>query len=174
MNINISLRRVLASLVFLLALLPAVCSAGVMPIIRSDVRTFDIAKGVYNLKGNVFVQWPIKDSEMTITADSTEVCIYDMEVHGQGNIVLAFGPMQFYCDKVDVYHSQRTAFVEGDLRFKDGKLDIRADSGSYCWKTKLASFKGHVKVNGKPHKDVVYHVNEKKFVQQPNAPPKSK
>ena len=88
-----------------------------------------------------------------------------MEVHGQGNITLSFGEMSFNCDKVDVYHSDRAAYVAGNCNFKDGSTTITADLGSYCWKTKLAAFSGKVKVNGKSHKgDIAYNVITKQFI----------
>lgn len=158
------MKKILLPLFFLLMFIPALCSADVTPTITSDTRTFSPMTGIYDLKGNVFVQWPIKDSDMTITADETQVHLYAMEVHGQGNITLSFGNMAFYCDKVDVYHSDRTAYVSGDLLFDDGKVEIEADKGSYCWRTKLAYFSGDVVVDGKPKDgDVIYNVKEQKF-----------
>ena len=78
--------------------------------------------------------------------------------------------MRFKCDKVDVYNSDRTAYVEGNCDFKDDGMLITADKGSYCWKTKLASFQGKVKVNGKAYKnDVVYNVMTKKLVDAKDA-----
>ena len=145
------------------------CGA-VEPTIKSDKRTFNPLTGVYDLQGNVFVQFPAHDTMLTITGDTTKVYFYKMEMHGQGNITLSFGEMRFKCDKVDVYNSDRTAYVEGNCDFKDDAMLITADKGSYCWKTKLASFQGKVKVNGKAYKnDVVYNVMTKKLVDAKDA-----
>lgn len=157
------MKKLFLSIVMLLMLLPSVCMA-VEPIITSDTRTFDPFKGIYNLQGNVFVQFPVHDTQLTITGDTTKVYLYDQEVHGEGNITLSFDQMAFTCDKVDVYHSKRTAYVTGNLLFDDKTNKITADQGSYCWKTKLASFSGNVKINSKKHKgDLVYNVMTKEF-----------
>ena len=147
-----------------LLMLPSLCLA-VEPTIKSDTRTFNPLKGIYDLQGHVFVQFPAHDTLLTITGDNTRVHLYQMEVHGQGNITLSFGEMCFNCDKVDVYHSDRAAYVAGNCNFKDGSTTITADLGSYCWKTKLAAFSGKVKVNGKSHKgDIAYNVITKQFI----------
>lgn len=151
-------------LVLILIMIPVSCLAA-EPVIRSDTRTFNPLTGVYDLVGNVYVQFPAHDKMLTITGDKTQVMLYDMEVHGVGNIALSYDQLSFLCDKVDVYHSDRTAYVNGNLHFTHDKTNITADSGSFCWKTKLASFHGNVKVNGAPQPgDVVYNVEEKKFI----------
>ena len=158
------MKKIILALFMLLMLLPSMCGA-VEPTIKSDKRNFNPLTGVYDLQGNVFVQFPAHDTMLTITGDTTKVYFYKMEVHGQGNITLSFGEMRFKCDKVDVYNSDRTAYVEGNCDFKDDGMLITADKGSYCWKTKLASFQGKVKVNGKAYKnDVVYNVMTKQLV----------
>lgn len=160
------MKKFILSVVMLLMLLPSLCWA-VEPIITSDSRTFNPLKGIYDLRGNVFVQFPANDTTLTITGDTTQVYLYNMEVHGQGNITLSFGEMRFKCDKVDVYHSDRTAYVNGNLNFQDEAINITADSGSYCWKTKLAAFHGNVKVNGETQNgDIAYNVMTKKITKQ--------
>ena len=151
-------------LILMLIMIPVTCLAA-DPIIRSDTRTFNPLTGVYDLAGNVFVQFPAHDKTLTITGDSTQVCLYAMEVHGAGNIALTYDQLSFHCDKVDVYHSDSTAYVSGNLRFSHENTNIAADSGSFCWKTKLASFHGNVKVNGVSQSgDVIYNVEDKKFI----------
>jgi hypothetical protein len=161
------MKKAFLILTLLLALLPTLCFAEkVDPVITSDTRTFNPIKGIYDLRGNVFVQFPAHDTTLTITGDATKVYMYTMEVHGQGNITLSFGDMTFKCNKVDVYHSDRTAYVEGSCTFKDGDTSITADKGSYCWSTKLAAFQGNVIINGKPHDgDVAYNVLTKELVE---------
>lgn len=159
------MKKLLLVITMLLMLLPSLCFAD--PVIKSDSRTFNPIKGVYDLEGNVFVQFPVHDTTLTITGDTTKVYMYAMEVHGSGNITLSFGDMHFKCDKVDVYHSDRTAYVDGNLRFQNAATTITADSGSYNWSTKLAAFHGNVVVNGTPHDgDVAYNVMQKKIVAQ--------
>ncbi|MBR1975909.1 MAG: hypothetical protein IKA21_01700, partial [Phascolarctobacterium sp.] len=71
------------------------------------------------------------------------------------------------CDKVDVYHKERTAYVNGNIKFKHDKTKITSDKASFNWKTKLAIFEGNVLVNGKAQdKMAIYHVIQKKFLDQ--------
>ena len=133
-------------------------------IVQSDSRTFDVLKGVYELKGNVYVNLPIRKKKLAIKADRASVHIYDLEVHCSGNINLVYYDLNFKCDTVDVFHEGRIAYVTGNLLFDDGKTKIMADKGSYCWKTKLAIFEGNVVVNGEPQSGMVtYHVVNKKI-----------
>ena len=160
------MKKLILAIAMLLMLLPALCFAQ-DPVITSDSRTFNPMTGVYDLRGNVFVQFPAHDSTLTITGDSTQVHMYSMEVHGQGNIKLSLGDLHFNCDKVDVYHSNSTAYVTGNINFQEDGTTITADSGSYSWKTKVAAFHGNVKVNGTAHDgDVAYNVEQKKIVAQ--------
>lgn len=159
------MKKLLLTIVMLLMLVPSLCFAD--PVITSDSRTFNPMTGVYDLQGNVFVQFPVHDTTLTITGNSTKVYMYAMEVHGNGNITLSFGDMHFNCDKVDVYHSNRTAYVDGNLHFNDSANTITADSGSYNWSTKVAAFHGNVVVNGTPHDgDIAYNVIQKQIVAQ--------
>ena len=135
------------------------------PVITSDSRTFDPLSGEYTLTGHVYVRITPHDQEMIITGDYTKVKVYSMEVHGKGNINLTYGDLNFTCAKTDVYHSNRTAYVEGNITFKDGPTTITADKGSYCWKTKLAAFQGNVVVNGQAYDhDIQYDVTAKKVL----------
>lgn len=163
--------------ILMLVLLPVMCfaaeptssthktSKGNDVVIQSDIRTFDILKGVYDLKGNVFVQLPARDKTLTIKGDRTAVHLYKMEVHGKGNINLIYDDLDFKCDAVDVYHKARTAYVAGNINFIHDKTKITADKGEFNWKTKLATFEGNVFVNGAPHNGkVTYNVIEKKIL----------
>lgn len=164
------MKRILFLIITLLMLLPCMAQAA-DPIITSDVRTFNPLKGEYTLKGNVFVQLTPHDQVLTITGDYTTVMVFSMEVHGQGNIGLSYGDLKFKCDKTDVYHSKRTAFVEGNLTFQDGNTIITAEKGAFCWKTKLATFQGKVMVNGKPYEqEIQYNVQTKEITGTPGAP----
>jgi lipopolysaccharide export system protein LptA len=163
--------------ILMMFLLPALCLAGEATssthktskgnevVIQSDVRTFDIMKGVYDLQGNVFVQFPARDKTLTIKGDRTAVHLYKMEVHGKGNITLIYDELDFKCDTVDVYHKGRTAYVNGNIQFQHGDTNITADKGQFNWKTKLATFEGNVHVNGAPQAGkVTYNIIEKKLI----------
>ena len=134
-------------------------------IVQSDNRTFDIIKGIYELQGNVHVQLPIRKKNIIIKGDRTTVHIYQQEVHCDGNIRLTYNDLNFTCDKVDVYHENRTAYVKGNIIFYHNNTIITADNGEYNWKTKLATFSGNVFVNGvQKNNPVTYHVIKKMFI----------
>lgn len=159
------MKKLLLILTMLVMMLPSMCFAD--PVIKSDSRTFNPLTGVYDLQGNVFVELPTNDSTISITGDTAKVYVYSLQVHSQGNIHLSFDNTNFTCDNVVVYHSNSTAYVNGNLVFNDNSNKITADSGSYCWKTKIAAFHGNVTVNGQPHDgDVAYNVMEKQFTAQ--------
>lgn len=156
--------KILLTICMLLMLIPSVCLAD-GPVITSDSRTFDPIRGIYDLRGNVFVQFPAHDTMLTITGDRTQVYVYAAEVHGQDDITLSYGNMNFRCDKVDVYGTKNIAYVSGNINFLQGGTSITADNGSFSWDTKLATFSGNVKVNGAPHQGgVTYNVISSKIV----------
>ncbi len=160
------MKKIFLAILFTVLLIPSMAFAGVDPIIKSDTRTFNPMTGVYDLKGNVFVQFPVHETNMTITGNATQVYMYAMEVHGQGDIHLEFDNLTFNCDKVDVFHSSNSAYVYGNCSFIDQGTTITADNGSYNWKTKQAAFSGNVKVNGIPHDgDVAYNVETKQLIE---------
>lgn len=134
------------ALVLAFLLLPAVCSAEFT--VNSDSRTFNMLTGVYDLVGNVTVQFPAQGSDMTIKGDRAIVQMWQQELHGNGNVKLDWNGLAFTCDKVDVYQKERTAYLAGNLVFNHNGNHITSNSGSYCWKTKLAVFEGNVVVNG--------------------------
>ena len=163
------MKKILLIVMAIVMLIPSLCFAA-EPVIKSDTRTFNPLTGVYDLRGNVFVQFPAHDTMLTITGDQTTVSLYKLEVHGQGNITLAYDNLSFKCDKVDVYHKTRTAYVTGSCIFVNGSNTISADQGSFNWKTKLASFEGNVKVNGTPKEGkVTYDVLKQSFVEENTA-----
>lgn len=158
------MKKLLLLIIALVVFIPSFCLAA-EPVIKSDTRTFNPLTGIYDLQGNVYVQIPANDSMLTITGDQTMVSLYKLEVHGQGNITLVYDDLKFHCDKVDVYNKNRTAYVTGNCNFVNGAVSINADSGSFNWKTKLASFEGNVKVNGVPQKEAItYNVITQSFV----------
>lgn len=159
------MKKFLLILTMLVMMLPSMCFAD--PVITSDSRTFNPLTGVYDLQGHVFVQLPTNYTTISITGDTAKVYVYSLEVHGQGNIHLTFDNTNFNCDKVDVYYSNSTAYVDSNLIFNDNVNKITADSGSYCWRTKIAAFHGNVTVNGQPHDgDIAYNVMEKRITAQ--------
>ncbi len=153
------MKKILLLLTLLLCFFTQVCWAE-DPLITSKERSFNPLTGVYTLVGDATIRWPSERMDLVISCDRAQVLLYQMEVHAEGNIKLEYdADTRFTCDRVDVYHSDSTAYVEGNTVFRCGQDEIKADKGSYCWKTKLAVFSGHVRVNGKPYEqDVEYNV----------------
>lgn len=157
------MKKLLLLIIAIMIFIPSLCQ-GAEPVIKSDTRTFNPFTGIYDLRGNVYVQIPAHDTMLTITGEQTMVSLYKLEVHGQGNITLVYDDLKFHCDKVDVYHKDRTAYVTGNCSFVSGSTSISAEQGSFNWKTKLARFEGNVKINGSPKEGiVVYDVLKKSF-----------
>lgn len=160
------MKKILFLTLFILSLLPIICNAGNF-VVKSDSKSFNPLSGTYSLQGNVYVEIPVRDSTITITGDSAQVKLYSAEVHAEKNISLSYDGLTFKCDVVDVKASQEKAFVQGNMKFIDGNTTITADSGIYCWKTKLASFNGNVKINDKKQDGAItYNVMTKKVLKQ--------
>lgn len=148
------------ALVLMLLFIPAICLA--KPQVTSDKQSFNPFTGVYDLQGNVHVEI----GDRIITGDAAQVGTYTLEVHGQGNITLRESDIAFDCDTVDVYGREKTAYVNGDMRFTQGDLVITADNGSFNWGTKNAVFTGNVVVNGTPQSGAItYNVRDKTFTE---------
>lgn len=141
--------------VFTLLMLPSVCFADFT--VKSDTREFNIITGVYNLAGNVVVQFPAQGSTMTITGDKAIVQMYQQELHANNNITLVWDGLKFSCDNVDVYHNQRTAYLTGNLVFDANGHHITSNEGQYNWQTKIAVFSGNVIIDNIPRKDPVQY-----------------
>lgn len=152
------MKKLFLMTVLLICMLASNCFAA-DPIITSDIRTFNPLSGVYELTGNVHVEIESHNQPIIIRGDHAKVNVYAMDVHADKNITLTFGDMNFLTDKVDVYHKEHTAYVSGNCRFKDSRITVSSDKGSYCWKTKLSVFSGNVVLNGKPvNGDITYNV----------------
>lgn len=157
-----SFKKIILAFVFTLLMLPAVCFADFT--VSSNAKEFNIITEVYNLTGNVVVQFPAQGSTMTITGDKAIVQMYQQELHGDGNITLAWNGLKFACDKVDVYHTQRTAYLKDRLVFDANGHHITSDQGQYNWQTKIAVFSGNVIVdNVSKNGDVKYSFKDNSF-----------
>ncbi|MCQ2362101.1 MAG: hypothetical protein MJ048_03585 [Acidaminococcaceae bacterium] len=133
-------------------------------VITSDVRHFNPLTGIYDLNGHVYVQLPVHEEQLKINADTAQVKLYSQEVNAKGNIELEFGEMLFRCDSTYVSIKERTAYVYNNIFFKHKFTEIRADSATYCWKTKLATFK-NASYNGEPKKaNLQYNVMTGKVI----------
>ncbi|MDO4177912.1 MAG: OstA-like protein [Phascolarctobacterium sp.] len=141
------MKKIFLMIVLVLSVLANTCFA-FEPVITSDTRTFNPLTGVYELTGNVHVELQSHDQPIIIKGGHAKVNIYAMEVHADKNISLTFGELNFLTDQVDVYHKDRTAYVIGNCKFHDKRINVTSDKGSYCWRTKLAIFSGNVRLDG--------------------------
>jgi len=132
--------RVLTFFLLVLLLLPSIAAAA--PVIKSDVSYFDIAKGMYILKGNVSVQV----GSRLITAGEARVSPLSLEVWGSGGITLTQGDIYFTGDSVYVHGTQDTAQISDNVTFVRNDLAIAADKADFNWRSKLGVFRGNVKV----------------------------
>ena len=66
------MKKLLILITAIIMLIPSLCLAA-EPVIKSDTRTFNPLTGVYDLQGNVYVQFPANDTMLTITGDQTMV-----------------------------------------------------------------------------------------------------
>lgn len=147
---------------FTLLMLPSVCFADFT--VNSDSKEFNIITGTYNLVGNVVVQFPAQGSTMTITGDRAIVQMYQQELHANNNITLAWDGLNFSCNAVDVYHTQRTAYLTGNLVFDANGHHITSNEGQYNWQTKIAVFSGNVVVDNTPKSgSVSYNLKSNSF-----------
>ncbi len=112
------------------------------PIITADKTYFDVATGLYNLIGNVYIEV----GNRIITAGQAKVNMASLEVSGSGGITVTQDDIKFSGDSVFVYGTSNKADVSGNIIFMRNGLSITSDQATFNWKTKQASFTGNVQV----------------------------
>lgn len=113
------------------------------PVIKADSTTFDFAKGMYVLKGNVTVEV----GNRVITAGEARVKVVTLEVWGEGGITLKQDDTYFTGDSVYVNGPQNSATIKGGVTFKRGNIYITADEADFNWQTKQGIFRNNVKID---------------------------
>jgi len=148
------------ALVLLIALLIPSLALAAAPNISSDSRSFNPFTGVYELKGNVSVDF----GERVITADAAQGSLFTLIVDAQGNVKLKDTKynITFACDSVKVKAGNREADCYKRCVFTSGDTTITSDHGHYNWKTRVAEFDGSVTVNGKKRSGIVAYDVEAK------------
>lgn len=109
---------------------------------RADKQTFDPETGLYTISGNIV----INVGSGTIMGDNAQVKLSTLEFFGTGGWVLKQEGVSFRGERVYVVFNNSVAMIEGGGDFERGNLRIIADKVDYNWKTKVANFKGNVKV----------------------------
>lgn len=134
--------RLITFLALTLLLLSLAAPAAAKPLIKSNESYFDIATGMYVLKGNVSVE--VKNR--TITAGEARVRVATLEVWGTGGITLTQDDISFSGEKVYVHGPEDTAKVTGGVVFKRGNLTITGDEAKFNWRTKRGVITGNVTI----------------------------
>lgn len=132
---------------------------------RADKQYFDVESGQYIISGNIM----IKVENGYIAGDKAQVKLSTLEFWGTGGWLLKQYDVTFKGDSAYVVFGKDVAMIEGGADFQRPDLQITSDKVDYNWKSKVAIFKGNVKVlqNGLApiQLDVVkYNVETNEFV----------
>lgn len=134
------MKRLAVLTVLLLVLISSTALA--KPVVTADKTYFDVATGLYNLIGNVYIEV----GNRIITAGQAKVNMATLEVSGSGGVTVTQDDIKFSGDNVFVYGTSNKADVSGNIIFMRNGLSITADQATFNWKTKQASFTGNVHV----------------------------
>jgi lipopolysaccharide assembly outer membrane protein LptD (OstA) len=113
------------------------------PVIKADNTSFDFARGMYVLKGNVSVEV----NNRLITAGEARVKVLSLEVWGEGGITLTQDDIYFTGDNVYVNGPQNSAAIKGGVTFRRGGVYITADEADFNWQTKQGVFRNNVQID---------------------------
>lgn len=132
---------------------------------RADRQYYDVESGMYVISGNIVINL----DNGSITGDQAKVKLSTLEFWGTGGWVLNQYDVSFKGDSAYVVFSKNLAQIEGGADFQRPDLRITADSVDYNWKSKVAVFRGNVKVmqSGMApvgSDSVKYNVQTKEFV----------
>ncbi|NMC33325.1 MAG: organic solvent tolerance protein OstA [Veillonellaceae bacterium] len=109
---------------------------------RADKQYFDVETGQYVISGNIVIHL----SNGFIAGDKARVKLSTLEFWGTGGWTLKQDDVTFKGESAYVVFGKNSAMIEGGADFQRPDLQITADSVDYNWKTKIAEFKGNVKV----------------------------
>lgn len=129
------------------------------PVIKADKSRYDFEKGLYELNGNVYIEF----RGQKITAGQARASLGTMEIWGGGGVTFAFEDMFVTADSVRVISLQSRALIIGRVVFTRADLTIRADSADLNWDKGLARFDGNVKLargaETKTADTLLYHID---------------
>ena len=158
--------------VFLSALLLAFCIASTSfaavnnKYFSADRQSFDPETGLYTISGNI----DINLENGSIAGNKAQVKLSTLEFFGTGGWYLKQEDVTFKGESVYVVFNKNVAMIEGGADFQRSDLQISSDKVDYNWKSKIAEFKGNVKVVRRGKAPEVfsvakYNVKSKEFVQ---------
>ncbi len=170
--------------IFGLALLMIIVAQGrtfaEMPEISAGETYFDIFKGVYVLKGNVYVAANNHGFKAVVTADEALVSVAKQKCWAEGNVKLTQENIIFSCDRAYMQWATKTAEVTGKVKFENKKsVTISSDTAVFNWQDKIVDFYGKitlkadkkvkfaegVELDGKEYQHVKYNVVENEILE---------
>ena len=139
------LLKFLVTAVFILvAAVPSIVRAE-MPEISAGEMYFDIFKGHYVLKGNVYVSANNHGFRAVVTADEALVSVVKQRCRAQGNVKLLQEDIVFSCDRAFLQWQTKTAEVVGSVAFENkDNIAITSDSAIFNWQEKIVDFYGTI------------------------------
>ena len=132
---------------------------------KADKQYFDIETGQYVISGNIVINL----ENGYISGDKAQVKLSTLEFWGTGGWLLKQYDVTFKGETAYVVFGKDIAMIEGGADFQRTNLQISSDRVDYNWKTKVALFKGNVKVQqpglATVSSDTVkYNVQSKEFI----------
>ena len=155
----------LVALLVMVALISTSYAAVNNKYFRADKQYFDIETGQYVVSGNIV----INVENGFIAGEKAQVKLSTLEFWGTGGWLLKQYDVTFKGDSAYVVFGKDIAMIEGGADFQRPDLQITSDKVDYNWKSKVAVFKGNVKVI-QPGLAIVsadsikYNVETKQFV----------
>jgi len=138
------MNRILTAVLTILLMLSSVALAAVNhQYFRADKQYYDPDNDVYIITGNIVI--PVSNG--SITGDKAKVRLSTLEFWGTSGWTLKQYDVTFKGESAYVRYNQDVAQIEGGADFQRPGLQIKADKVDYNWKSKVATFKGNVKLN---------------------------
>ena len=109
---------------------------------RADKQYFDMETGQYIISGNILIQV----DNGSIAGEKAQVKLSTLEFWGTGGWLLKQYDVTFKGESAYVVFGNDIAMIEGGADFQRPSLQITSDRVDYNWKSKIAEFKGNVKV----------------------------
>ena len=109
---------------------------------RADKQYYDVETGQYVISGNIM----INVENGFIAGDKAQVKLSTLEFWGTGGWLLKQYDVTFKGESAYVVFGKDVALIEGGADFQRSDLQITSDKVDYNWKTKVAVFKGNVKI----------------------------
>jgi len=109
---------------------------------RADKQYYDVETGQYVISGNIM----INVENGLIAGEKAQVKLSTLEFWGTGGWMLKQYDVTFKGESAYVVFGKDVAMIEGGADFQRSDLQITSDKVDYNWKTKVAVFKGNVKV----------------------------